>query len=81
MELFKVWSPDRRDEDEAEVVNARDARDAAEKLVERNHANWDYCMEAEVCVRDSQGVKTEWAIEVRQVAEFYAHPKRAKAKS
>jgi hypothetical protein len=79
MEIFKAWSPDRCDEDEAQGVNAHDARDAAEKLVERNHANWDYCIEAEVSVRDPRGVKTEWIIEVRQVAEFYATPKRMKS--
>lgn len=81
MEIFNVWRPDICNEDEAQKVNATDARDAAEKLYERNFPNWDYCMDAEISVRDAAGVKTEWSVDVRTVPEFYAYPKKVKAKS
>ncbi len=69
---FKVWTEGWNGKDSPTTVEAYDAGDAAEKFVERNHGNFDYCSDCEVFVIDLAGKVRKFTVFVESHPVFTA---------
>lgn len=73
MESFRVWCPDDGDRPTTGPnVRALDEEDAAERWVERHHADLDYPAECVVLVEDETGHRFELLVRAESGLSFSA---------
>ena len=74
LQPFRVWCPDDGDRPtEGPNVRALDEEDAAERWVERHHADLDYPAECVVHVEDEVGHRFELMVKASQDTAFSVH--------
>lgn len=72
MAVFKVWSDGWNGKDSPHDVEAMDANEAAERWVERNHGNFDYCDDHEAYVMEAGGKVRRFTVFVESHPVFTA---------